>query len=75
MTCTSGLPVFGGTISQDCVDAITARYSDRTRLTQDIVEATTQGGLFDLPAGELRGALGLTWRKNDFQYLPDARAR
>jgi outer membrane receptor protein involved in Fe transport len=72
-TCTSGLPVFENfEISQDCIDAITARYIDRTRLTQDIVEATAQGGLFDLPAGEVRGAIGGTWRKNEFQYLPDA---
>ena len=71
-TCTSGLPVFGGTITEDCVKAISARYTDRTRISQDIVEATAQGALFSLPAGEVRGAVGLTHRKNDFQYLPDA---
>jgi iron complex outermembrane recepter protein len=72
-TCTSGLPVFSGApISEDCVNAITARYIDRTRLTQDIFEATAQGGVFDLPSGEVRGALGVTWRNNKFQYLPDA---
>jgi outer membrane receptor protein involved in Fe transport len=72
LSCTSGLPVFGGTISDDCIRAITGNYTDRTRLSQDIVEATAQGGILDLPAGELRGALGLVVRKNDFQYLPDA---
>lgn len=72
-TCTSGLPVFEQfEISQDCIDAISANYTDRTRLTQDIYEATAQGALFDLPAGELRAAVGLTYRKNEFQYLPDA---
>ncbi|MET0291280.1 MAG: TonB-dependent receptor, partial [Steroidobacteraceae bacterium] len=71
--CTTGLPVFGSfAISQDCINALTARFSDRTRLTQDIVELTTQGGLFELPAGEVRAAAGLTWRKNEFQYMPDA---
>src|SRR5262249_5991096 len=75
ITCTSGLPVFQQfQVSQDCIDAITSIYTDRTRLTQDIVEATTQGKIIDMPfdAGELRGALGATWRKNDFKYLPDA---
>lgn len=73
LTCTSGLPIFQQfTVSQDCIKAITGTYTDRTRLTQDIVEATTQGKLWDLPAGELRGAAGLTWRRNDFQYYPDA---
>jgi iron complex outermembrane recepter protein len=71
-SCTSGLPVFGGTITEDCVRTISARYTDRTRISQDIVEATAQGALFSLPAGEMRGALGLTHRKNNFQYLPDA---
>jgi len=67
------LPVFQQfQISQNCVDAITASYTDRTRLQQNIYEATTQGKVFDLPMGELRGALGVTYRKNEFQYLPDA---
>jgi len=72
LTCTSGLPVFGGPISDDCIKAITGDYTDRTRLSQDIVEATTQGGLFMLPAGEVRAAFGVTVRKNGFEYLPDA---
>ncbi len=73
LSCTSGLPIFSSfEVSQDCVDAITAAYTDRTRITQDIYEASAQGGLFDLPAGQLRAAVGLTYRKNDFQYLPDA---
>ncbi len=73
LQCTTGLPVFANIeISQDCINAITANYTDRTRLTQDIVEATTQGKLINLPAGELRGALGVTMRRNAFQYYPDA---
>ena len=71
-SCTSGLPVFGGTITQDCVKAISANYIDRTRISQDIVEATAQGALFSLPAGEVRAALGLTHRNNNFTYMPDA---
>jgi len=72
LSCTSGLPIFEQfEVSQDCIDAITARYTDRTRLTQDIYEATAQGGIFELPMGEIRGAVGLTYRKNEFQYLPD----
>ncbi len=73
LTCTSGLPVFQQfAVTQDCINAITGTFTDRTRLTQDIVEATAQGKIIDLPAGELRGALGVTRRKNEFQYLPDA---
>jgi outer membrane receptor protein involved in Fe transport len=75
ISCTSGLPIFENfQVSQDCIDAISSRYTDRTRLTQDIVEATAQGHVVDIPwgAGEVRGALGYTWRKNEFQYFPDA---
>ncbi len=73
LQCTSGLPVFGAfEISQDCINSLRGNYTDRTRLTQDIIEATAQGGLFDLPAGEVRAAVGVTRRDNDFSYMPDA---
>jgi iron complex outermembrane recepter protein len=72
-TCTTGLPVFQQfQVSQNCIDAITANYIDRTRITQDIVELSAQGGIVDLPMGEMRGAVGATYRKNDFHYFPDA---
>ncbi len=71
--CTSGLPIFTSqAVSEDCVAAINQALTDRTRLSQDIVEANFQGGLFELPAGELRAAAGLSYRKNDFSYLPDS---
>jgi outer membrane receptor protein involved in Fe transport len=73
ITCTSGLPIFESfQVSQDCIDAITVDATDRTRLTQDVVEANAQGGVMDLPAGELRAAAGATWRKNDFEFRPDS---
>src|SRR5690606_41121774 len=73
LQCTSGLPVFGEfEISQDCINSLRGNYTDRTRLTQDIIEATAQGGLFDLPAGQVRAAVGVTRRDNEFSYMPDA---
>lgn len=72
VTCTSGLPIFEDfEVSQDCIDAITLNAADRTDLTQDIFEANTQGGLFSLPAGQVRGAAGLSYRRNEFNYTPD----
>jgi iron complex outermembrane recepter protein len=72
ITCTSGLPIFEAfEISQDCIDSITTNSTDRTRLSQDVVEANLQGGVTDLPAGELRAAVGSTYRKNDFEFQPD----
>lgn len=72
-TCTSGLPIFEYfTPTQDCIDAISVRMKNITDLTQDIAEINTQGGLFELPAGEVRAAIGLAWRKNTFTFDPDA---
>jgi outer membrane receptor for ferrienterochelin and colicin len=72
--CTSGLPVFpslfSGEISQDCVDTVVINPLTQTRMDQTVVEATTQGGLFDLPAGDLRFALGGGWRKNTLVFTP-----
>jgi iron complex outermembrane recepter protein len=72
--CTSGLPVFSAasfTPSQDCLNAIGMNLNTRTQLRQDIVEVTTQGGIFTLPAGEMRGSLGLDWRRDYGVFTPD----
>ncbi len=55
VSCTSGLPIFEQfAVSQDCIDAILTDSSDRSSMTQNIYEANLQGGIVDLPAGELR---------------------
>ena len=71
--CTSGLNPFDSNlvVSEDCVDAISARAVDRNTMQQRIFEATSQGRLMDLPAGEMRGALGATYRWNAFKFTPD----
>jgi outer membrane receptor protein involved in Fe transport len=72
VTCTTGLPIFEVfTPSEDCLDAISARLKNVTELKQDIVEANFQGGLFNLPAGQLRAAAGFTHRINNFNFDPD----
>lgn len=73
VTCTSGLPVFtlSFTPSQDCLDAIGMNLNTRTQLRQDIVELTSQGGIFNLPAGEVRGSLGVDWRRDYGVFTPD----
>jgi iron complex outermembrane receptor protein len=72
ISCTSGLPLFSNfTPSQDCIDAVGTTLVTTSRVKQDIVEANFQGGLFNLPAGELRGALGATYRRDRSVYTPD----
>jgi outer membrane receptor protein involved in Fe transport len=71
-SCTSGLPIFDDfEITQDCLDALEVRMATRTNLSQDVVEANLEGGLFDLPAGEVRFAAGAGYRENTFEFVPD----
>ena len=72
--CTSGFygSIFQGTApSQDCIDAISIHMKSTTDLLQNIVEANVQGGLFMLPAGQLRFSLGSTYREEEFTFSPD----
>lgn len=57
--------------SADCSRAVDATLQNRLRSMQDIVEINFQGGLADLPAGELRTAAGFQSRKNRVKYTPD----
>ena len=63
---------FSRNISQDCLDYISGRPRNNTALKQDIAEATIQGGLAELPAGQMRFAAGASYRRNTFGYTPDA---
>ncbi len=58
-------------MSQDCLDAIYAVLQTRTEMRQDIVEVNLQGGVYDLPAGEARGAMGYQHRKVNGIFYPD----
>lgn len=73
--CTSGFydTYFGGDqpLSEDCFNAINAPLQTRTEITQDIVEVNLQGGVYDLPAGELRAAVGYQHREVRGVFNPD----
>ena len=71
-TCTSGLNPFDYSgVTEDCWNAIKADVKSRMQMQQTIWEANTQGPIADLPAGEMRGALGVSHRKNVFKFLSD----
>ncbi len=74
LTCQTGLGPFdqGFSPSGDCLEALSANESDRSDMSQRIHEFTLQGGLFTLPAGQVRAALGASYRRNDFTFLPDS---
>ena len=76
-TCTSGLNPFqsvGGQpqVSQDCVNALTSNQADKQAMQQYESQLNLQGGLFELPAGQVRSAVGVSWRKNSYYFRPDS---
>ena len=58
--------------SQDCLNYMLRDLHETTLLKQTNLEANFQGRLFSLPAGDVRFAAGLAYRKNDYSYEPDA---
>jgi len=70
-SCTSGInPFIDSPVSQDCIDILHPQISTGTGITQDMAELNFQGGMFELPAGEVRFAVGGAWRSNKFDYTP-----
>ncbi|MGD9158937.1 MAG: TonB-dependent receptor [Desulfobacteraceae bacterium] len=71
-TCTSGLNPFDwDSVTQDCWDAVSAPVKSRQTMKQTIYEANTQGHIADLPMGEMRGALGVSYREQDYRFVSD----
>ncbi|MEO5707405.1 MAG: TonB-dependent receptor [Alteraurantiacibacter sp.] len=71
-TCTSGLnPFSGAPVSADCIAAINADLKETGTMRQTVWEANMEGSLFDLPAGEIRAALGATYRENGYVFRED----
>ncbi len=73
LECTSGLPVFTSfTPSADCIDSIVTVLRSTTDVEQKIAEFNMQGGIMDIPGGNLRFALGASYRENTLEYHPDS---
>ncbi|KJS06029.1 MAG: hypothetical protein VR73_10870 [Gammaproteobacteria bacterium BRH_c0] len=71
--CEGGLNLFPLTsLSSECNAALMRDPVNIQSLTQDLAEINLTGDLFDLPAGEVRFATGLAYRRNKFDYDPDA---
>src|SRR5690606_17948393 len=74
LTCASGLSPFDPSLTPtpDCLEAIATNSIDRNTMQQRIFEGSMQGHVMDLPAGEVRGAVGATYRWNSYKFTPDA---
>ncbi|HMA00323.1 MAG TPA: TonB-dependent receptor [Steroidobacteraceae bacterium] len=70
--CRGGYNPFGlTTLSAQCLTYLTRSPLETTKLTQDVAEASFQGKLVKLPAGDLRFAAGLDYRANGYAFSPD----
>ena len=77
LTCTSGLSPFAQAAltlapSADCISAITSNQADRQSMRQFESQLNLQGKLFEMPAGTARAAVGVSWRKNTYDFTPDS---
>jgi outer membrane receptor protein involved in Fe transport len=71
--CAGGLNFFGAAgISQACQDYISLEAKNVTTVEQGIMEAVVTGDLFELPAGTVQSAFGVSYRHLDFDFAPDS---
>lgn len=71
--CAGGFDFLGeSNLSPECIAYIARTSQNVTEQDQKVVEASLQGGLFDLWAGELRFAAGIQYREDTFEFRPDA---
>ncbi len=71
--CAGGFDFLGlSNLSPECVAFVGRTSVNNTAQEQTVVEASIQGGLFTLPAGEVRFAYGLQYREDTFAFRPDA---
>lgn len=71
--CAGGFNPFGNhDPSPECVNYMVRGTTNTNELTQRMAEASVQGGLFELPAGEVRFAAGIGYRYNHFDFRPDS---
>jgi outer membrane receptor protein involved in Fe transport len=75
-TCTTGVSPFkqDQDWSQDCKNAVQTNPQNENRVTQTDWELNIQGGLFNLPYGQLRFAAGAEYRKNTIKFDADSSA-
>jgi outer membrane receptor protein involved in Fe transport len=64
-------PLGDNPLTAGCREYATREDHNTNTITQNDIEGTVQGKLYDLPAGELRFALGGDYRSTSFDYRPD----
>ena len=70
--CTGGFNWYGETtLSQACKDYIGRTAKNLVTVEQRNVEVSAQGGVYKLPAGDIRLAVGIDYREDHYNRIPD----
>ena len=67
--------MLNGRLPQNAVDYISDKVLTNTSYDLVTLNFDVEGALFDLPAGEVRGVLGLEWRSRELDDIPPLAAR
>jgi outer membrane receptor protein involved in Fe transport len=74
--CAGGFNPFGiansTSLSQACRNYLSTTAISKEELTQRVAEASAQGSLFALPAGDVQFSASLNYRRNTYSFLPDS---
>lgn len=71
--CSGGYNIFGpNPTSASCAAYIQRNTETRTRIQQDEASLNVTGGLFHLPAGEVKVNVGGIYRRNTYRVTPDS---
>jgi outer membrane receptor protein involved in Fe transport len=74
--CEGGFNPFGNanslSLSASCRNYISTNALSRENLSQRIAEASLQGTLATLPAGDMQFSASANYRKNTYDYVPDS---
>jgi outer membrane receptor protein involved in Fe transport len=54
-----------------CFDFLDRKLTEHTSFSQEVVEGTIEGGIMKLPGGDLRFAVGASYRRNGYSFNPD----
>jgi len=67
-----GFDPFGKqTANAACIDYVTTNASNEATVDQSLAEVTFSGPLFAMPAGPANVAIGLFYKRDEFEYVPD----
>jgi iron complex outermembrane recepter protein len=60
-----------GNISQAAADFVRLNFTDLLTFERQLVNASVNGNLFSMPAGDVGFAVGLEWREDSSDFTPD----